>query len=188
MVDCKFVTTPMELNFKKLYGSFVGPELPNPTEYCQLVGTLMFLVNSHPDICFAVNTLGHTLWKHKSVALSTVEAEYIVSSMACCKEDWLRKLFNELFEHVLDTTVIFCDKKSRIRLSENPVSHDRSKYIDIRYHFIRDMVQRGVVRLQHIRADEKVADILMNHHGKVNFLFFREILGVVERPSYEGPI
>eukprot|EP00253_Pinus_taeda_P029746 PITA_29746 len=57
MVDCKSVTTPTELNFKKLCGSVAGPELANPTEYRQLVGAMMFLVNSRPDICFAVNTL-----------------------------------------------------------------------------------------------------------------------------------
>ena len=57
MVECKSVSTPMELNFKKLSGNVVGPVLANPTEYRQLVGALMFLVNSHPDVCFAVNTL-----------------------------------------------------------------------------------------------------------------------------------
>ena len=57
MVDCKPVTTPMELNFKKLCGSAARPTLGNATEYRQLIGALMFLVNSRPDICFAVNTL-----------------------------------------------------------------------------------------------------------------------------------
>ena len=57
MVDCKPVTTPMELNFKKLCGSDAGPELGNAFEYHQLIGALMFLVNSRPDICFAVNML-----------------------------------------------------------------------------------------------------------------------------------
>ena len=57
MVDCKSVSTPMELNFKKLSGSAAGPILVNPTEYRQLIGALMFLVNTRPDICFAVNTL-----------------------------------------------------------------------------------------------------------------------------------
>ena len=56
MVDCKSVFTPMELNFKKLCGSVVGPKLANPSEYRQL-GALMLLVNSRPDICFIVNTL-----------------------------------------------------------------------------------------------------------------------------------
>ena len=75
------------------------------------------------------------------MALSTTEAESIAASMACCEAVWLRKLFSELFEHVLDTAVILCDNQSGIRLSENPVFHDRSKHIDIRYHFIWDMVQ-----------------------------------------------
>ena len=57
MVDCKLVTTPMELDFKKLSSSTAGPVLRNATEYRQLVEALMFLVNSRPDICFAVNTL-----------------------------------------------------------------------------------------------------------------------------------
>ena len=79
--------------------------------------------------------------KQKSVTLSTAEAEYIAASMACCEVVWLRKLFSELFGHVLDTIVILSDNQSGIHLSENPVFHDRSKHIDIRYHFIWDMVQ-----------------------------------------------
>ena len=55
--------------------------------------------------------------KRKSVALSTVEAEYIIKCMACCEVTWLRKLFSELFEHVLDATVILCDNLRGIRLS-----------------------------------------------------------------------
>ena len=57
MVDCKSMSTSIELNFKKVCGNVVGPMLANPTEYRQLVGALMFLENSRPDICFAVNTL-----------------------------------------------------------------------------------------------------------------------------------
>jgi len=60
MVDCKSVSTPMELNFKKLCGSVARPELENSSKYRQLVGSLMFLVNPRPDICFTVNTL--SLW------------------------------------------------------------------------------------------------------------------------------
>eukprot|EP00253_Pinus_taeda_P001847 PITA_01847 len=231
MVDCKPMTTLMELDFKKLSGSAVGPVLQNATEYRQLLGALMFLVNSYQDICFVVNTLSqhmvephHTHWigaknmlrylhgtithglthtvgdvrlhgytdadwagsvvdrkstsrcifslgfaliswmsrKQKSVALSTFEAEYIAASMASCE--------------------------SGIRLSENLVFHDHSKHIDIRYHYIRDMVQRGAIRLQHISTDEQVADILTKPLGKVKFLTFRERLGVVQRPSYEGRV
>ena len=57
MVDCKSMNTPMELNFKKLCESIVGPDLGRPSEYCQLVGTLMFLVNSRPNICLVMKIL-----------------------------------------------------------------------------------------------------------------------------------
>ena len=57
MVDCKSVSTPMELNFNKLSGNVVGPVLANPTKYRQLIRALMFLVNSCPGVCFAMNTL-----------------------------------------------------------------------------------------------------------------------------------
>lgn len=79
--------------------------------------------------------------KQKLVALSTMEAEYIAMSMACCEVIWLTNLFNELFEHVLDTIMIFCDNESIISLLENLVLHKRSKHININYHFIWDMVQ-----------------------------------------------
>ena len=75
-----------------------------------------------------------------------------------------------------------------IRLSENLVFHDRSKHVDGWYHFIRDMVQQGVVRLDHIGTNEQVADILTKPSGKVKFLTFHENLGIVERPYSEGPI
>jgi len=52
--------------------------------------------------------------KQKFVALSMTEVEYIVATMASCEVVWLRKLFGDLFEHVLDTTIIHCDNKSGI--------------------------------------------------------------------------
>ena len=64
MVDCKSVSTPMKLNFKKLSGCAAEPVLANPTEYCQLVGALMFLVNTCPDACFAVNSLSQHMVDH----------------------------------------------------------------------------------------------------------------------------
>eukprot|EP00253_Pinus_taeda_P007357 PITA_07357 len=67
MVDCKPVTTPIELDFKKLSNSVVRPVLRNATKYRQLLGALMFLVNSHSDICFAVNMLSqHMVGPHHS--------------------------------------------------------------------------------------------------------------------------
>ena len=78
--------------------------------------------------------------KHGSIAQSTAEAEYIAASDVWKEAVCLRKLLSDLFGGKLDPTIIHCDNKSCMKLSENLVFHDRSKHIEIKYHFIRDMV------------------------------------------------
>jgi hypothetical protein len=84
-----------------------------------------------------------------------------------------------LFGVQLRPTVIYCDNQSCIKLSENLVFHDQSKHIEIRYHFIRDYVQRGAVELQYISTEEQFADILTKALSMGKFVFFRDKLGVV---------
>ena len=81
------------------------------------------------------------------MALSIVEAEYVIAYSASCEEVWLRKLMYDLFELHLDATCIYCNNQSCVKLLENPVFHDKLKHIEIKYHYIRDMVQRGAVNL-----------------------------------------
>jgi hypothetical protein len=114
------------------------------------------------------------------VALNTAEAEYIAACDACTEAVWLRKLISGLFDQVSDSTVIFCDNQSCVKLSENPVFHDRSKHIEIKYYYIRDRVQKGEVKLQYISIDEKITDILMKPLSKGKFVYFRDKLGLVE--------
>jgi hypothetical protein len=74
--------------------------------------------------------------KHKSVALSTTEAKYIAACEACTEAIWLRKLISDLFDQILESTIIHCDNQSCIRLLEHPMFHERLKHIDIKYYFI----------------------------------------------------
>jgi hypothetical protein len=247
MGDSRPMTTPMITNWKKLHA--FESQLVDSTLYRQLIGSLMYLVNTRPDICFVVNTLSqfmveprrlhwvaakHVLrylcgtvdygldyhrgdgvhlvgyidsdwagcvserkstsgcffglgsavvsWfsrKQKSVALSSAEAEYMAASQASCEALWLRKMLIGLFGVQLRHTVIYCDNQSFIKLSENLVFHDRSKHIEILYHFIRDYVQRGSVELQYISTEEQVADILTKALNMGKFVFFKDKLGVV---------
>ena len=64
-------------------------------------------------------------------------------------------------------------------MSENLVFHDKSKHIEIKYHYIRDMVQRGVVKLQYVATNDQIVDVLMNPLARVKFEYFREKLGVL---------
>ena len=66
-------------------------------------------------------------------------------------------------------------------MSENPVFHDKSKHIEIRYHYIRDMVQKGAVKLQYLARDEKIAYVLTKPLSRVKFVYFEEKLCVVQK-------
>jgi hypothetical protein len=94
---------------------------------------------------------------------------------------WLRKLLAGLFDLELEATCIWCDNQSCVKLTENPVFHDKSKHIEIRYHYIRDMVQRGAVKLQYVATDEQIADVLTKPLSRVKFVYFRDKLGVVQK-------
>jgi hypothetical protein len=79
--------------------------------------------------------------------LSSAEAEYMATNLATCEAIWLQKLLMGLFGQELEATVIHCDNNNCIKFSENLVFHDRSKHIDMRFHFIKDCVQKGIVKL-----------------------------------------
>ena len=85
--------------------------------------------------------------KQSSVTLSTAEVEYIALSVVVREAVWLRKLLTDLLDHEMDPIIIHCDNQSCVKLSKNPVFHDRSKHIEIKYHYIIDMVQRKAVHV-----------------------------------------
>jgi hypothetical protein len=88
--------------------------------------------------CFSLGSPMITWFSMKQtyVALNSIEAEYMAAIMASCEAIWLRKLLTSLFGQELEPTVIYYDNQNCIKLFENPVFHDRSKHIEIRYHFI----------------------------------------------------
>ena len=82
-----------------------------------------------------------------SVSLNTAKEKYIATCSASCEVIWLWKLMSGLFDMELDTKVILCDNQSFIKMTENPLFHDKSKHIEIRYFYIRDMVHTGDTKL-----------------------------------------
>ena len=86
-----------------------------------------------------------------------------------------------LFNLDLDTTVILCDNQSCIKMTENLVFHDKSKHIEIQYFYIRDMMQKGAIKLQYVSTEEQVVDVLMKLLSRVKFEYFCDKLGVVQK-------
>ena len=66
-----------------------------------------------------------------------------------------------------------------MKLSKNPVFHNKSKHIEIKFHYIKDMVQRGVVKLEYVETEKQIADVLTKPLARVKFEYFRERLGVI---------
>jgi hypothetical protein len=199
MTDCKPMVTLMVTNLKKLHDAVIGSDPVDLTQYQQLIGSLLYLVHTRPDICYAVSALSqfmssskhikgtqdyglrYTLgggvllhgffdsnwarsvqnrkstsrfcfsmgsamvfWlsrKQGLVTLSTTEAEYVSASDASREDVCLWKLLSDFFDTSLELVVIHCDNQSCIKISENLVFHDRSKHMEMRYHYLRDMVQ-----------------------------------------------
>lgn len=101
-------------------------------------------------------------WKaslHKVVAVSTTESEYMAAAEATKKAIWLKGLISEIKGKTEDVTV-YGDNQSAIHLIKNPMFHERTKHIDIIYHFIRDVVAKGQMIVKKIDTDDNPADVL----------------------------
>lgn len=115
--------------------------------------------------------------KQRTVALSTTEAEYMALSDATKEAIYLRNLLFELTGR-LDCIEIYNDNQSAQKLANNPVFHDRSKHIDIRYHFLRDAVLENKISLKYLSTEEMVADILTKPLQNVKNKKFLGYLGL----------
>ncbi|XP_075105094.1 secreted RxLR effector protein 161-like [Nicotiana tabacum] len=87
--------------------------------------------------------------KQATSALPSSEAEYVTSMSSTCQALWLRKILADLYQEQKEATKIFCDNLSAIVMTKNPIFHRRSKHIDIRHHFIRELVTKGLIELKH---------------------------------------
>ena len=115
--------------------------------------------------------------KQKSVFLSTAEAEYIATESCCAQLLWMKKLLHD-YGITQDTMCVFHDNTSAINLSKNPVLHSKSKHIEIRYHFIRDLVDEKTVYLEFINTDNQKVDIFTKPLDGPRFESLHKTIGV----------
>eukprot|EP00253_Pinus_taeda_P033312 PITA_33312 len=123
--------------------------------------------------------------KYPIVALSTAKEKYVAATAAACQAVWMRRMLRSLCEEKVKSTVIFCDNSSAIALSKNYVFHKRTKHIDTKFHYIRELVNNGEIVLKHCRTQEQVADILTKPLEQKSFEFLRKCLGMTDNPAVE---
>lgn len=253
MTNCNSVGTPVELGLK-LTKDHEGKKVDS-TLYKQIVGSLMYLTGTRPDIMHAVSLIsrymetptelhllaakrilrylqgtisfgilyekgesfgllgftdsdyagdqddrrstsgyafimgsGAVSWSSKKqqiVTLSTTEAEFVAAAACASQAIWLRRLLEELGFHQNSPTPVYCDNTSAIKLSKNPVLHGRSKHIDVRYHFLRDLANDGTIDLIYCKSEDQIADIFTKPLKLDVFVKLRRLLGVC---SMEDPV
>ncbi|KAJ9544644.1 hypothetical protein OSB04_024351 [Centaurea solstitialis] len=96
--------------------------------------------------------------KQTCVSLSTAEAEYVAAACCCSQVLWMKTQLAD-FGYTMHRIPIYCDSKSAIQITANPVQHSRTKHIDIRYHFIKDHVEKGNIELYFVESDYQLADL-----------------------------
>jgi hypothetical protein len=103
-------------------------------------------------------------WKSQrqsTVAMSSTEAEYMALFAVVQEVVWIKRLLSEVSSDYLDQGIIvYQDNKSAIALASNPTQHSRTKHINTKFHFVRDQVASGQVKIQYLSTEEMVADIL----------------------------
>ncbi|SMY29126.1 unnamed protein product [Zymoseptoria tritici ST99CH_1A5] len=117
--------------------------------------------------------------KQTSIALSTMEAEYIAASEAAKEAVWLRNFINELnLPDKIVSVPLYIDNDAALRLSRNPEDHKRAKHIDLRHNYVRWVVTEGIVDTIRVDSKNNTADVLTKPLPEADFLRHVQGLGM----------
>lgn len=135
-------------------------------------------ISGHVFMVFG-NTISWSTRKQTAVALSSMEAEYVALSSAAREAIWLRGLVTELGEDVSKPTIIYEDNQRCIITASSGKESHKLKHVDIRYHYLRDLIERGDIKLNYIGTKEQLADIMTKALSTVTHVEIRRKLGLI---------
>lgn len=120
--------------------------------------------------------------KQNGVARSSTEAEYRAVANTASELSWICNLLSELGITLLSAPVVYCDNVGATFLCANPLFHSRMKHIAIDYHFVRNQVQKGALRVSHVNTRDQLADALTKPLTRARFMELRSKIGVQHPP------
>jgi hypothetical protein len=122
--------------------------------------------------------------KQNSVALSTTEAEYIAAGYCCVQLLWMRQTLRD-YGYKLSKVPLLCDNESAICMADNVVEHSRTKHIDIRYHFLKDHQQKGVIEIAYVNTHNQLSDIFTKPLDENTFSKLRNELNILDSRNFD---
>ncbi|GJR60257.1 putative ribonuclease H-like domain-containing protein [Tanacetum coccineum] len=167
--DVKSASTPTDLE-KPLVKDGDADDVDEHL-YRSMIGSLMYLTASRPDIMFAKQTV---------VATSTTEANKWLAASCCCGQVPPGSKTNILdYGYNFMNTVIYIDNNSTICIIENHVQHSKTKHIEIRHHFIRDCNAKKLIQMAKIDTEHNVADLLTKGFDAGRFQYLVSSIGML---------
>jgi hypothetical protein len=117
--------------------------------------------------------------KQNSIALSTTEAEYIAVGSCCAQILWMKTTLKD-FEINFKNVPLLSNNKSAVKLTNNPVQHQRTKHIDVRHHFIRDHQQKGDISIESVGTEDQLADLFTKPLDEKRFHKLKNELNILD--------
>ena len=111
--------------------------------------------------------------------LSYTEVEYVAAGSCCAQLLWMRQTLKD-YGVICDKVPLWCDNESAIKISLNPVQHFKTKHIEIRYHFIRDHIRRGEIKLKYVNTHDNLVDIFTKPLDEARFRELRHELNIID--------
>ena len=150
----------------------------DPNDRRSMTGQVIFLGS---------NPVSSSSKKQQTVSRSSTEAEYMALSSTSAELDWIKQSLVFLTASITQPPVLFCDNLSAIALSFNPVNHQRTKYIEIDVHFVRERVATNQLIVQFVSSQEQFADILTKGLSSPLFhIHCRNLMLGFFKPEVEG--
>ncbi|GJU50763.1 ribonuclease H-like domain-containing protein [Tanacetum coccineum] len=170
---CKPVATPMPENGILPHKETENDKLlKNITSYQKIVGNLIYLCNTRPDIAYSVHCIIYTKSNISSISTYAdsdwAKCKMTRRSMAStvCEVMWIVKILKDLNFSSNIPALLFCDNSSAIQIAANPVMHEKTKHFDIDVHLIREKVASGLIKPVKVDSEKQIADILTKGLGR----------------------
>ncbi|KAK4385829.1 Subtilisin-like protease SBT3 [Sesamum angolense] len=195
MLDCKPVSTPLPSGLHLSLD--LGSLLPHPDHYRHLVGRLLYLGFTRPDISFAASSrdsrrsvtnccifLGTSLvsWKTKNqvtVSQSIAKAKYRSMGSTVYELLWISYLLRD-FQILVQLPISFwCDNRASLHITTNPIFHERTKHLDIDCHLVRDQFKLGFISPSYMPGKDQVVDFFTKSLSALDFTHLLVKLGMV---------